>query len=636
MSGRLLYRDAQGKDAHVDIPNEGVFLGRGADCAVRTDDAMVSRKNCKISFQGGRWTVEDLGSSNGTFVNEQRIQKHALTHADVIRCGTLQVRFVEVAAGAPAGKPRTMSMDVQSGGGGSVQVDPALQQGLNPQNLMNLKDQELGAVLAERDGLANRLREMGQELETQNTRQEANDAELKRLRTEAVQMRDRLSELTRQKSLQDEELHAQGKVSEELRIELAGLRDEHLQFRTRCDELTEEVAARDRQLERALEDVQRGKASTDELRSALTEMQRVKDEGWRELNSRVGELDNLREVISEQERLLEERRVGLITLESQTKEMRTDRERLMRDTVQIKTERDELRDRAIKLSATVEALEEEHRRLARAISDGGGGASSGNDEHMRLATELREVKIEFKRVDSEKQRLSSDLQRVEGERKELEDKLHQIEVERDKLLGEKATAEQARKRIEDQMVKAETSRQRAEEEKAVAGQARDAALVSTDGVRQELERAKKRIGELEAQTPAGGLGESTASMPAVKPEDFEAPATAEHDVSAEARIHELEEELSKLATELAMAQEASAGAAAHTGGGNGEIKKRAEEAYNGINDVLSELRTSILLARDLITAGDTSAALGDAIQTSVDRAEDAKGILRTLKEVIES
>src|SRR3954452_12559040 len=99
MPARLLYRDAQGADAQVDLAPEGAFLGRAADCVVRTDDAMVSRKNCKISFQAGKWTVEDLGSSNGTFVNEQRVQKQVLNHADVVRCGTLQVRFVEVAGG---------------------------------------------------------------------------------------------------------------------------------------------------------------------------------------------------------------------------------------------------------------------------------------------------------------------------------------------------------------------------------------------------------------------------------------------------------------------------------------------------------------------------------------------------------
>jgi chromosome segregation ATPase len=255
-----------------------------------------------------------------------------------------------------------------------------------------------------------------------------------------------------------------------------------------------------------------------------------------------------------------------------------------------------------------------------------------NEEHMRLAGELRELKIESKKLDADKQRLSGEMTRLTSERQELEDKLHKVEVERDKLLGEKATADQARKRVEDSLAKAETAKQRAEEEKATAAAARDKALASTDEQRREIDRLKK---EIESQAALGG---STANMPAVKPEDFDGAPTSEGEVSAEARIHELEEELAKLATELAMAQEAAGSAKTQPSNGapeTSDIKQRAEEAYNGINDLLSELRTSILMARDLVAAGDTSAALTDAIQASVDKTEDAKGVLRTLKEVIE-
>ena len=41
MAAKLLYRDAQGRDAAVNLPETGSFLGRAVDCVIRTDDAMV-------------------------------------------------------------------------------------------------------------------------------------------------------------------------------------------------------------------------------------------------------------------------------------------------------------------------------------------------------------------------------------------------------------------------------------------------------------------------------------------------------------------------------------------------------------------------------------------------------------------
>jgi hypothetical protein len=96
---------------------------------------------------------------------------------------------------------------------------------------------------------------------------------------------------------------------------------------------------------------------------------------------------------------------------------------------------------------------------------------------------------------------------------------------------------------------------------------------------------------------------------------------------AEQRVQQLEEELTKLSTELAMAR--------GVGAGDAELKRRAEEAYTGINDALSELRTNILLARDLAGQHQSTPDLTEAIQVSIDRAEDAKGMLRWLREVIE-
>src|SRR5689334_8874813 len=97
MGGRVLFRDSQGRDGAVDLdPNGIVYVGRGLDCAIRTDDAMVSRKHSQIRMEGGRYIVEDLGSANGTLVNNNRIAgKQVLTHNDVVQCGSLYCRYVE-------------------------------------------------------------------------------------------------------------------------------------------------------------------------------------------------------------------------------------------------------------------------------------------------------------------------------------------------------------------------------------------------------------------------------------------------------------------------------------------------------------------------------------------------------------
>ncbi|RMH38652.1 MAG: FHA domain-containing protein, partial [Deltaproteobacteria bacterium] len=96
MAPKVLYRDAQGRTGEVVLdPAQPCYIGRALDCSVRTDDAMVSRKHSLIRAEDGRYVVEDLGSSNGTHVNDVRVAKQALAHNDVIRCGNLWLRFID-------------------------------------------------------------------------------------------------------------------------------------------------------------------------------------------------------------------------------------------------------------------------------------------------------------------------------------------------------------------------------------------------------------------------------------------------------------------------------------------------------------------------------------------------------------
>lgn len=68
---------------------EGVVfsLGRATHSSIRLDDDGVSRAHCTISVSGGEYVVEDQGSSNGTYLNEERVTKATLNDGDKLRIG---------------------------------------------------------------------------------------------------------------------------------------------------------------------------------------------------------------------------------------------------------------------------------------------------------------------------------------------------------------------------------------------------------------------------------------------------------------------------------------------------------------------------------------------------------------------
>jgi hypothetical protein len=92
---RLLWRDAQGIEGSIDLTSTEIRIGRAMDCAIRTDDAMVSRHHSRIFWGGGGYVLEDLGSANGVYYQEQRVQSHMFKHGDAVRCGSLWLRFID-------------------------------------------------------------------------------------------------------------------------------------------------------------------------------------------------------------------------------------------------------------------------------------------------------------------------------------------------------------------------------------------------------------------------------------------------------------------------------------------------------------------------------------------------------------
>jgi hypothetical protein len=71
----------------VSLDDAPLLIGRGNDAAIRLDDDYVSTRHARIASSGEQWFVEDLGSTNGTYVGTTRI-----TQPTTLQLGT-QVRI---------------------------------------------------------------------------------------------------------------------------------------------------------------------------------------------------------------------------------------------------------------------------------------------------------------------------------------------------------------------------------------------------------------------------------------------------------------------------------------------------------------------------------------------------------------
>lgn len=90
-----------------------VRIGRDPSCALQVDDDGVSRAHAEIFPLGGQWWVRDLGSSNGTYLDGQRIVESALPNRGSLRLGadgpTLELSHAAAAPGpSPSATPRSI------------------------------------------------------------------------------------------------------------------------------------------------------------------------------------------------------------------------------------------------------------------------------------------------------------------------------------------------------------------------------------------------------------------------------------------------------------------------------------------------------------------------------------------------
>ena len=133
MDVKLVVLGGKHPGQEIAVPGPEFLVGRAPECKLRPNSDMVSRRHCMISIVEGRATIRDLGSRNGTFVNDQKIAgEHELRTGEKIKVGPLEfevhlstsvsgkkkpkVRSVQEAAArtVEAAKPRDNEADISN------------------------------------------------------------------------------------------------------------------------------------------------------------------------------------------------------------------------------------------------------------------------------------------------------------------------------------------------------------------------------------------------------------------------------------------------------------------------------------------------------------------------------------------
>jgi hypothetical protein len=92
-STAMLLLQAPGGPQPIPLESTMVALGRGLSNDVILEDTRVSRHHAQLRYKQRRFWITDLGSTNGTFVNGQRVTELGLRDGDVISLGGLELTF---------------------------------------------------------------------------------------------------------------------------------------------------------------------------------------------------------------------------------------------------------------------------------------------------------------------------------------------------------------------------------------------------------------------------------------------------------------------------------------------------------------------------------------------------------------
>ncbi|MFZ9174811.1 MAG: FHA domain-containing protein [Ilumatobacteraceae bacterium] len=94
----LVVRNGPNEGARFSLSAIDSVIGRHPDSTICLDDVTVSRRHAHLEQSDGQVVLRDLGSLNGTYVNQERIEEVALRHGDEVQIGRYRMVFFESAS----------------------------------------------------------------------------------------------------------------------------------------------------------------------------------------------------------------------------------------------------------------------------------------------------------------------------------------------------------------------------------------------------------------------------------------------------------------------------------------------------------------------------------------------------------